>query len=84
MLPQKQYKSTYGPMMAVNLETRLREALRKYVRKTINEMSTTGGVAGYNIPAWGSKSKRGSEKGIQGSEKLGMKVVKNISEKGKV
>lgn len=36
----------------------------------LDEMTTTGNVAGYNIPAAFSK-RGGSEKGIQGSEKLG-------------
>jgi len=36
----------------------------------ISEMTTTGDVAGYNIPAAFSK-RGGSEKGVQGSEKLG-------------
>ncbi len=47
------------------MEARLKEAIRKYVRerniqKTLDEMSVTGNVAGYNTPA--AFTKPGSEK----------------------
>ena len=47
------------------MEARIKEAIRKYVRerniqKTLDEMSVTGNVAGYNTPA--AFTKPGSEK----------------------
>jgi hypothetical protein len=47
------------------MEARLKEAIRKYIRekniqKTLDEMSVTGNVAGYNTPA--AFTKPGSEK----------------------
>jgi len=42
----------------------------------LSEMSTTGGVAGYNTPFAFSKNKKGSKKGIEGSKSIGYTPVK--------
>jgi len=49
----------------------------------LKEMTSTGAVSGYQVPAWGTKNKEGSPRAIAASEKLGFKVVKSISEEEK-
>jgi len=51
----------------------------------MSEMTSTGAVAGYSTPYWGSRSRKGrkslgSGRGIKATKKLGYKVVKSISE----
>ena len=49
----------------------------------LKEMTSTGAVSGYQVPAWGTKNKEGSPKAIAASKKLGYKVVKSIAEEEK-
>ena len=49
---------------------------------SLEEMSATGGVAGYSTPFAFTKNKKGSPRGIKAAEKYG-KVVKDISEETK-
>lgn len=57
----------------------------KYFReeeKLQQEMTSTGNVAGYEGPAWGTRNKNGSPRAIAAAQKYG-KIVKSISEKKK-
>jgi hypothetical protein len=53
------------------------------VHGSVNEMTSSGAVGQpggmIQTPAWGTKNKLGSPKGIKGSEKLGYKVVRSIT-----
>lgn len=55
-------------MLAANLESD---------EKKIDEMTTTGNVAGFQTPGWVSKKDFGSPGALRGSEKLGYTRVKN-------
>jgi hypothetical protein len=46
----------------------------------MDEESSTGAIVGYSPNAWVSKSKRGSEKAIEGGERSGFKVVRESKE----
>lgn len=51
---------------------------------TIKEMSTTGGVAGYDTPfAFSKKNKDGSKRALDVTTKMGFKKVKSIAEETK-
>ena len=67
------------------MEARLKEAIRKYVRerniqKTLDEMSVTGNVAGYNTPAAFSKSGQTAKKNKRLANVTGGTVVDNLEE----
>jgi hypothetical protein len=67
------------------MEARLKEAIRKYVRernmkKTLDEMSVTGNVAGYNTPAAFSKPGQTKKKNNRLASVTGGTVVNNLEE----
>lgn len=67
------------------MEARLKEAIRKYVRerniqKTLDEMSVTGNVAGYNTPAAFSKPGQTAKKNKRLANVSGGTVVDNLEE----
>ena len=67
------------------MEARLKEAIRKYVRerniqKTLDEMSVTGNVAGYNTPAAFSKPGQTAKKNKRLANVTGGTVVNNLEE----
>jgi hypothetical protein len=67
------------------MEARLKEAIRKYVRerniqKTLDEMSVTGNVAGYNTPAAFSKPGQTAKKNKRLAQATGGTVVNDLEE----
>lgn len=67
------------------MEARLKEAIRKYVRerniqKTLDEMSVTGNVAGYNTPAAFAKPGQTAKKNKRLAQATGGTVVDNLEE----
>jgi hypothetical protein len=67
------------------MEARLKEAIRKYVRerniqKSLDEMSVTGNVAGYNTPAAFSKPGQTAKKNKRLAQAAGGTVVDNLEE----
>jgi hypothetical protein len=67
------------------MEARLKEAIRKYVRernmkKTLDEMSVTGNVAGYNTPAAFAKPGQTKKKNNRLASVTGSTVVNNLEE----
>jgi len=67
------------------MEARLKEAIRKYVRerniqKSLDEMSVTGNVAGYNTPAAFAKPKQTAKKNNRLAKVTGGTVVDNLEE----
>ncbi len=67
------------------MEARLKEAIRKYVRerniqKTLDEMSVTGNVAGYNTPAAFSKPGQTAKKNKRLAAIAGGTVVDDLEE----
>jgi hypothetical protein len=67
------------------MEVRLKEAIRKYVRekyiqKTLDEMSVTGNVAGYNTPAAFAKPGQTAKKNKRLANVTGGTVVDNLEE----
>ena len=67
------------------MEARLKEAIRKYVRerniqKTLDEMSVTGNVAGYNTPAAFAKPGQTAKKNKRLANVTGGTVVDNLEE----
>jgi hypothetical protein len=67
------------------MEARLKEAIRKYVRernikKTLDEMSVTGNVAGYNTPAAFSKPGQTKKKNNRLASVTGGTVVDDLEE----
>ena len=67
------------------MEARLKEAIRKYVRerniqKTLDEMSVTGNVAGYDTPAAFSKPGQTAKKNKRLANVSGGTVVDNLEE----
>jgi hypothetical protein len=67
------------------MEARLKEAIRKYVRernmkKTLDEMSVTGNVAGYNTPAAFAKPGQTKKKNNRLASVTGGTVVDNLEE----
>ncbi len=67
------------------MEARLKEAIRRYVRernmkKTLDEMSVTGGVAGYDTPAAFSKPGQTKKKNNRLASVTGGTVVNNLEE----
>jgi len=67
------------------MEARLKEAIRKYVRerniqKTLDEMSVTGNVAGYNTPAAFSKPGQTAKKNKRLANVSGGTVIDNLEE----
>jgi hypothetical protein len=67
------------------MEARLKEAIRKYVRernmkKTLDEMSVTGGVAGYDTPAAFSKPGQTKKKNNRLASVTGAIVVNDLEE----
>ena len=67
------------------MEARLKEAIRKYVRernmkKTLDEMSVTGGVAGYDTPAAFSKPGQTKKKNNRLASVTGGTVVDDLEE----
>ena len=67
------------------MEARLKEAIRKYVRerniqKTLDEMSVTGNVAGYNTPAAFAKPGQTAKKNNRLAKVTGGTVVDNLEE----
>jgi hypothetical protein len=67
------------------MEARLKEAIRKYVRernmkKTLDEMSVTANVAGYNTPAAFSKPGQTKKKNNRLASVTGGTVVNNLEE----
>ena len=67
------------------MEARLKEAIRKYVRernmkKTLDEMSVTGNVAGYDTPAAFSKPGQTKKKNNRLASVTGGTVVDNLEE----
>jgi len=67
------------------MEARLKEAIRKYVRerniqRTLDEMSVTGNVAGYNTPAAFAKPGQTAKKNNKLAKVTGGTVVDNLEE----
>lgn len=67
------------------MEAKLKEAIRKYVRekyiqKTLDEMSVTGNVAGYNTPAAFAKPGQTAKKNNRLAKVTGGTVVDNLEE----
>ena len=67
------------------MEARLKEAIRKYVRerniqKTLDEMSVTGNVAGYNTPAAFAKPGQTAKKNKRLANVTGGTVVDDLEE----
>ena len=67
------------------MEARLKEAIRKYVRerniqKTLDEMSVTGNVAGYNTPAAFAKPGQTAKKNKRLAKIAGGTVVDDLEE----
>ena len=67
------------------MEARLKEAIRKYVRerniqKSLDEMSVTGNVAGYNTPAAFAKPGQTKKKNNRLASVTGGTVVNNLEE----
>jgi hypothetical protein len=67
------------------MEARLKEAIRKYIRekytqKTLDEMSVTGNVAGYNTPAAFAKPGQTAKKNKRLASVTGGTVVDNLEE----
>ncbi len=67
------------------MEARLKEAIRKYVRerniqKSLDEMSVTGNVAGYNTPAAFAKPGQTAKKNNRLAKVTGGTVVDNLEE----
>jgi hypothetical protein len=67
------------------MEARLKEAIRKYVRerniqRTLDEMSVTGNVAGYNTPAAFAKPGQTKKKNNRLAKVTGGTVVDNLEE----
>ncbi len=67
------------------MEARLKEAIRKYVRerniqRTLDEMSVTGNVAGYNTPAAFAKPGQTAKKNKRLAQATGGTVVDNLEE----
>ena len=67
------------------MEARLKEAIRKYVRerniqKSLDEMSVTGNVAGYNTPAAFSKPGQTAKKNNRLAKATGGTVVDDLEE----
>ena len=70
------------------MEARLKEAIRKYIRekyiqKTLDEMSVTGNVAGYNTPAAFAKPGQTKKKNNRLASITGGTVVDNLEESEK-
>jgi hypothetical protein len=67
------------------MEARLKEAIRKYVRerniqRTLDEMSVTGNVAGYDTPAAFAKPGQTAKKNKRLAQATGGTVVDNLEE----
>jgi hypothetical protein len=67
------------------MESKLKEAIRKYVRernmkKTLDEMSVTGNVAGYNTPSAFAKPGQTKKKNDRLASVTGGTVVDNLEE----
>jgi hypothetical protein len=67
------------------MEARLKEAIRKYVRernikRTLDEMSVTGNVAGYDTPAAFAKPGQTKKKNNRLAKAAGGTVVNNLEE----
>jgi hypothetical protein len=67
------------------MEARLKEVIRKYIRekniqKTLDEMSVTGNVAGYNTPAAFTKPGQTKKKNNRLASVTGGTVVDNLEE----
>lgn len=67
------------------MEARIKEAIRKYVRernikKTLDEMSVTGNVAGYNTPSAFAKPGQTKKKNDRLASVTGGTVVDNLEE----
>ena len=67
------------------MEARLKEAIRKYVRerniqRTLDEMSVTGNVAGYNTPSAFAKPGQTAKKNNKLAKVTGGTVVDNLEE----
>ncbi len=67
------------------MEARLKEAIRKYVRerniqRTLDEMSVTGNVAGYNTPSAFAKPGQTAKKNNRLAKVTGGTVVDNLEE----
>ncbi len=67
------------------MEAKLKEAIRKYVRerniqRTLDEMSVTGNVAGYNTPAAFAKPGQTAKKNNRLAKVTGGTVVDNLEE----
>jgi hypothetical protein len=67
------------------MEARIKEAIRKYVRerniqKSLDEMSVTGNVAGYNTPAAFAKPGQTKKKNNRLASVTGGTVVDNLEE----
>ncbi len=67
------------------MEARLKEAIRKYIRekytqKTLDEMSVTGNVAGYNTPAAFAKPGQTAKKNKRLASVTGGTVVDSLEE----
>jgi hypothetical protein len=67
------------------MEARLKEAIRKYVRerniqRTLDEMSVTGNVAGYNTPAAFAKPGQTAKKNKRLAQAAGGTVVNDLEE----
>ncbi len=67
------------------MEARIKEAIRKYVRerniqKTLDEMSVTGNVAGYNTPAAFAKPGQTAKKNKRLAKIAGGTVVNDLEE----
>ncbi len=67
------------------MEARLKEAIRKYVRerniqRTLDEMSVTGNVAGYNTPAAFSKPGQTAKKNKRLAQATGGTIVNDLEE----
>jgi hypothetical protein len=70
------------------MEARLKEAIRKYIRekyvqKTLDEMSVTGNIAGYDTPAAFAKPGQTKKKNNRLASVTGGTVVDNLEESEK-
>lgn len=54
----------------------LEAVIKEIVKGILKEITTTGAVSGYNVPSAFTR-KGGSERGVQGSRKLGYELTKS-------
>jgi hypothetical protein len=70
-----QFVKTLKPMSESIKKSELEAVIKEIVKGILKEMTTTGAVDGFNIPGAFAR-KGGSQRGVQGSRKLGYELTK--------